>query len=93
MGPLDMRGLIGAATVMGCLKYRACFSRLDDQDDSVLLIRLKEQALLEAHDDSAFLQSLRFSCARVIGVSPPLALAEAFLTEEDSAPRVRRLRL
>ena len=25
MGPLDMRGLVGAATIMGCLKYGACF--------------------------------------------------------------------
>ena len=93
MGPLDMRGLVGAATIMGCLKYGACFSGLDDQDDPVLLIRLKDEDLLEAPDDSAFLQSLRFSSARVNGVYPPLALAEAFITEEDSAPRVRRLHL
>ena len=59
----------------------------------VLLIRLKDEDLLEAPDDSAFLQILRFSCARVNGVYPPLALAEAFITEEDSAPRVRRLHL
>ena len=32
MGPLDMRGLVGAATIMGCLKYGASFSGLDDQD-------------------------------------------------------------
>ena len=78
---------------MGCLKYGACFSGLDDQDDPVLLIRLKDEDLLEAPDDSAFLQSLRFSCTRVTGVYPPLALAEAFITEEDRAPRVRRLHL
>ena len=76
-----------------CLKYGACFSGLDDQDDPVFLIRLKDEDLLEAPDDSAFLQSLRFSCARVSGVYPPLALAEAYITEEDSAPRVRRLHL
>ena len=93
MGPLDMRGLVGAATIMGCLKYGACFSGLDDQDNLVLLLRLKDEDLLEAPDDSAFLQSLRFSCARVNGVYPPLALVEAFITEEDSAPRVRRLHL
>ena len=93
MGPLDMRGLVGAATIMGCLKYGASFSGLGDQDDPVLLFRLKDEDLLEAPDDSAFLQSLRFSCARVNGVYPPLALAEAFITEEDSAPRVRRLHL
>ena len=74
MGPLDMRGLVGAATIIGCLKYGACFSGLDDQDDPVFLIRLKDEDLLEAPDDSAFLQSLRFSCARVSGVYPPLAL-------------------
>ena len=93
MGPLDMRGLVGAATLIGCLKYGACFSGLDDQDDPVFLIRLKDEDLLEAPDDSAFLQSLRFSCARVSGVYPPLALVEAYITEEDSAPRVRRLHL
>ena len=93
MGPLDMRGLVGAATIIGCLKYGACFSGLDDQDDLVFLVRLKDEDLVEAPDDSAFLQSLRFSCARVSGVYPPLALAEAFITEEDSAPRVRRLHL
>ena len=88
-----MLGLVGAATIMGCLKYGASFSGFDDQDDPVLLFRLKDEDLLEAPDDSAFLQSLRFSCARVNGVYPPLALAEAFITEEDSAPRVRRLHL
>ena len=25
MGPLDMRGLVGTATIMGCLKYGLCF--------------------------------------------------------------------
>ena len=57
------------------------------QDDPVFLIRPKDEDLLESPDDSAFLQSLRFSCARVNGVYPPLALVEAYITEEDSAPR------
>ena len=47
MGPLDMRGLVGAATIMGCLKYGACFSGLDAQDDLVLLLRLKDEDLLD----------------------------------------------
>ena len=93
MGPLDMRGLVGAATIIGCLKYGACFSGQDDQDDPVFLIRLKDEELVEAPDDSAFLQSLRFSCARVNGVYPPMALVEAYITENDRAPRVRRLHL
>ena len=93
MGPLDMRGLVGAATIMGCLKYGACFSGLDAQDDPVLILRLKDDDLLEGPDDSAFLQSLRLSCSRVNGVYPPLALVEAFITDDDSTPRVRRLHL
>ena len=65
MGPLDMRGLVEASTIIGCLKYGACFSGLDDQDNPVFLVRLKDEDLVEAPDDLAFLQSLRFSCARV----------------------------
>ena len=42
MGPLDMRGLVGASTIIGCLKYGACFSGLDDQEDPVFLVRLKD---------------------------------------------------
>ena len=42
---------------------------------------------------TAFLHSLRISCSRVNGVHPPLALAEAFLTDDDHTPRVRRLHL
>ena len=90
MGPLDMRGLVGAATIMGCLKYGACFSGLDADDQPLLL---KDEDLLEAPHDSAFLHSLRISCSRVNGVYPPLALAEAFLTDDDHTPRVRRLHL
>ena len=94
MGPLDMQGLVGAATIIGCLKYGASFSGLDEQEDAVFLIRLKDDDLLESPDDSAFLQSLRFSCARVNGVySEPLALVEAYITEEDSASKVRRRHL
>ena len=55
MGPLDMRGLVGAATIMGSLKYGACFSGFDDQDDPVFLIRLKDEELLEAAKPSVLL--------------------------------------
>ena len=55
----------------------------------MLQLLLKDEDLLEAPDDSAFLQSLRISCSRVNGVYPPLALVEAF----DHTPRVRRLHL
>ena len=46
MGPLDMRGLVGAATIIGCLKYGASFCGQDDQDDPVFLIRIKDEDLL-----------------------------------------------
>ena len=88
-----MCGLVGAATIIGCLKYGACFSGQNEQDDPVFLIRLKDEELVEAPDDSAFLQSLRHSCARVNGVYPPMSLIEAYITEDDSAPWVRRLHL
>ena len=90
MALLDMQGLVGAATI-GCLKCRTCFSGLYEQKDSVFLIRLKDDDLLESPDDSTFLQ--RFSCARVNGVYRPLVLVEAYITEEDSASKMRRLHL
>ena len=93
MGPLDMRGFVGAATIMGCLKYGACFSGLDADDQPLLQLLSKDEDLLEGADDSAFLHSLRISCSRVNGVHPPLALAEAFLTDDDHTPRVRRRHL
>ena len=40
---------------------------------------------MEAPDDSAFLQSLQHSCARVNCVYPPMSLIEAYMTENDSA--------
>ena len=43
MGPLDMQGLVGAATIIGCLKYGASFSGLDEQEDPVFLIRWSRQ--------------------------------------------------
>ena len=78
---------------MGWGKYGACFSGLDAQDDPLLLLRLKDEDLLEAPDDSAFLHSLQLSCSRVNGVYPPMALIEVFITDDDSTPRVRRLHL
>ena len=47
MGPLDMRGLVGAATIMGCLKYGACFSGFDANDQPLLQLLLKDEDLLE----------------------------------------------
>ena len=59
MGPLDMRRLLGAATVIGCLKYGAgvCGVNVDNPSAKVFL---KEKSLNAGPDDSAFLQSLRW---------------------------------
>ena len=51
-----MLGLVGAATIMGCLKYGASFSGFDDQDDPVLLFRLKDEDLLEVFFCSLLLE-------------------------------------
>ena len=58
MGPLDMRELLGAATVIECLKYSAgvCGVHVDNPSAEVFL---KERSLNAGPDDSAFLQSLR----------------------------------
>ena len=51
-----MRGLLGAATVIGCLKYGAgvCGVHADNPSAEVFL---KEGSLNAGPDDSAFLQS------------------------------------
>ena len=58
--PLDMRGLLGAATVIGCLKYGAgvCGVHVNNPSAEVFL---KDGTLNAGSDDSAFLQSLRRS--------------------------------
>ena len=77
MGPLDMQGLLGAATVIGCLKYGAgvCGVHADNPSAEVFL---KERSLNAGPDDSAFLQSLRWSLNTPRGAYPPVALAEIY---------------
>ena len=41
MGPLDMRGLVGAATIMGCLKYGACFTKTRTTQSSLSGLRMR----------------------------------------------------
>ena len=62
MGPLDMRGLLGAATAIGCLKYGAgvCGVHADNPSAEVFL---KEGSLNEGPDDSALPLLLRPSHA------------------------------
>ena len=75
MGPLDMRGLLGAATVIGCLKYGAgvCGVHVSNPAAEVFL---KDGSLNDGPDDEAFLLSLRRSLKTARGAYPPVALAE-----------------
>ena len=91
MGPLDMRGLLGAATV-GCLKYGAevCGVHADNPSAEVFL---KEGSLNAGPDDSAFLQSLRWSLNTPRGAYPPVALAEIYREHKLPLTKIRRLHL
>ena len=92
MGPLDMRGLLGAATVIGCLKYGAgvCGVHADNPSGEVFL---KEGSLNAGPDDSAFLQSLRWSLNTPRGAYPPVALEEIYSEHKLPLTKIRRLHL
>ena len=60
MGPLDMRELLGAATVIGCLKYGAGVCGVHVKNPSAEVF-LKDGSLNAGPDDEAFLLSLRRS--------------------------------
>ena len=92
MGPLDMRGLMGAATVIGCLKYGAGVCGVQEENSSVEVF-LKEDCIDEGPDDSAFLASLRRSLNTPRGVYPPVALAEIYCEDSRPLTRIRRLHL
>ena len=92
MGPLDMRGLMGAATVIGCLKYGAGVCGVHEDNRSVE-VYLKENSIDAGPDDSAFLASLRRSLNTPRGVYPPAALAEIYCEDSRPLTRIRRLHL
>ena len=89
MGPLDMRGLLGAATVIGCLKYGAgvCGVHVSNQAAEVFL---KDGSLNDGPDDEAFLQSLRRSLKTARGA---VALAEIYQEYKSPLTMIRRLHL
>ena len=66
-----MRGLLGAATVIGCLKYGAgvCGVYVNNPSAEVFL---KDGSLNDGPDDEAFLLSLRRSLKTARGVYPPV---------------------
>ena len=92
MGPLDMRGLMGAATVIGCLKHGAGVCGVHD-DNREVEVFLKGNSVDESPDDSAFLDSLRRSLNTPRGVYPPVAFAEIYCEDSRPLTRIRRLHL
>ena len=92
MGPLDMRGLLGAATVIGCLKYGAgvCGVHVNNPSAEVFL---KDRSLNDGPDDEAFLLSLRRSLKTARGAYPPVALAEVYQEYKSPLTKIRRLHL
>ena len=92
MGPLDMRGLLGAATVIGCLKYGAgvCGVHVSNPAAEVFL---KDGSLNDGPDDEAFLLSLRRSLKTARGAYPPVALAEIYQEYKSPLTKIRRLHL
>ena len=92
MGPLDMRGLLGAATVIGCLKYGAGVCGFDTEHRTVEMF-LREPSIDAGPDDGSFLASLRRSLANARGVYPPVAFAEIYCEASRSLPKIRRLHL
>ena len=89
MCPLDMKGIIGAATVVGCLQHGAG----ESSTGSSLLVELKASCLAGSRDDANFLAALRHSATVKTGEFPPAALVELYSEPEAIAARLRRLHL
>ena len=92
MCPLDMKGIIGAATVVGCLQHGVgiCDER---STGSSLLVELKAGSLAQSRDDANFLVAFRLSATVKTGEFPPAALVELYHEPEAIAARLRRLHL
>ena len=92
MCPLDMKGIIGAATVVGCLQHGA--GVCDEQSTgSPLLVELKARSLASSKEDENFLAALRHSATVKTGEFPPAALVELYHEPGAVAARLRRLHL
>ena len=92
MCPLDMKGIVGAATVVGCLQHGA--GVCDEQfTGSPLLVELKARSLASSREDENFLTALRHSATIKTGEFPPAALVELYHEPGAVAARLRRLHL
>ena len=92
MGCLDMKELLGAATVIGCSKYGAGVCGFDPEHGDVSM-HLHESNVGAGPDDAAFLISLQRSVSNTTGVYPPIAFAEIYRNDASTLTKIRRLHL
>ena len=87
-GPLDMKGIIGAATVMGSLMYGTghCWN-------GMINVHLRHQSLEDCPNDETFLQSFDHSNDKAKQLYPPVALVESVSDAVLQRYKVHRLHL
>ena len=88
MGPLDMKGLLGAATVIGTLMYSA-----GDVFKGQSYFYLHESSFRTSPSDADFGQALEKSTSLTSPYIPPLAIAEALQDNVSHWYKLRRLHL
>lgn len=88
MGPLDMKGLMGAATVIGALMYGAGHAFAGKSH-----FYLHQGSLQMSPTDSDFGRMLAQGCSLDAPNFPPLAIAEALQDLQHHRYKIRRLHL
>jgi len=91
MCPLDMKGLIGAATVVGSLQHGAGVCE-EAANEAPLRIGLKATNFTTSTSDATFLH-FRFAARSKSGKYPPSALIEVHQDLEAEVAKLRRLHL
>ena len=87
-----MKGIIGAARVVGCPQHGVGICDVRSTGSS-LLMELKAGSLAPSRDDANFLAAFRLSATVKTGEFPPAALVELYHEPEAIAARLRRLHL
>ena len=88
MGPLDMKGLLGAATVMGTLMYGAGHVWAGRVN-----FYLHDHDLCHSPPDEAFIDMLKQNCCLAGPHFPPPAIVEVLQDYVTNFHKVRRLHL